>query len=63
MINGEESPCKIIAWNHMLQTRVLPGLGADTRPLQKAVLNDVLEGIPCTIFATKLQQCANGNCI
>jgi hypothetical protein len=60
-INGEESPCEIIAWANVLQTHVFPGLGADTGPLQKAVLNNLLEGTPCTIFTTKLRACVNVN--
>lgn len=54
-ITGEESPHEIVAWANTLHTHVFPGLGADTGPLKKAVLNNLLSGTSHNTFVTKLR--------
>jgi hypothetical protein len=55
-VNGEESPCRIITWVHTTHAHIFPGLRATTRPLQKMVLNNLIEGINRIIFIANLEK-------
>jgi hypothetical protein len=60
-VNGEEIPCEIITWANTLHAHNFPGLGVTTGPLQKAVLNNVIEGINRIIFMENLDEYTMAN--